>query len=269
MKRKPNKRKEEKMPMSEKEMNDALKALRLSGMRESLEARALQAKRGEMDFMDAFSALVQDELDRRKTRTTQRRFKLSGLKERKTLEEFDWQFNPKLPKKTCFDLATLGFIQKGENALLIGTPGTGKSHIAKAIANGALENSYKVAYREANKLFEQLFEAKQLGEHKKTHRYFTNIDLLVIDDLFLKKKLPQNATDEFQEIIFNRYEMKKSTLITSNRAVDDWGEALGDQAVAVAVTDRLLHYGNLLKFQGPSYRLKEASSRLAKSAKKA
>lgn len=195
----------------------------------------------------------------------ERRFKQSGLQERKTLAEFDWGFNPKVPKKACFELMTLKFIQNSEDAVLIGSPGTGKSHIAKTIAHAATIAGYRVLYREAHILFPELFEASQLGMRSKKTKLYTEADLVVIDDLFLRKKMPEDAADDLQEIIMNRYAQRKSTLITSNRVVEDWGKCLGDNAAASAILDRLLHHGNLLKFEGMSYRLKEASLKLAKN----
>ena len=194
----------------------------------------------------------------------ERRFKQSGLSDRKTLTDFDWGFNPKIPKKACFELMTLKFIQGGEDAVLIGAPGTGKSHMAKTIAHAATVSGYRVLYREAHLLFPELFEATQLGIRQKKSKLFSEADLVVIGDLFLRKKLPEDAADDLQEIIMNRYTARKSTLITSNRIIEDWGKCLGDNAVASAILDRLLHHGNLLKFEGKSYRLKEAAFRLTK-----
>ena len=203
-------------------------------------------------------------MDRRKSRLMERRFKQSGLADRKTMTDFDWGFNPKIPKKSCFELMTCKFIQSGEDAVLIGAPGTGKSHIAKTVAHAATVSGYRVLYREAHLLFPELFEATRLGIRQKKSRVFAEADLVVIDDLFLRKKLPEDAADDLQEIIMNRYTARKSTLITSNRIIEDWGKCLGDNAVASAILDRLLHHGNLLKFEGKSYRLKEAALRLTK-----
>jgi DNA replication protein DnaC len=252
------------MPMSMTEIERSLRALRLSGMRATLETRALQVTQGDVTFIDGFSMLLQDELDRRISRMAERRFKLSGLQEHKALSEFDWGFNPRVPKRSCFELVALGFVQRGEHALLIGSPGTGKSHIAKAVVLAATNAGHRVIYREAHKFFEELFEAEQFGRRKKYLQPFAVADLVVIDDLFLRKRLRPGAADDLQEIIMNRYAAKKSILITSNRVVEDWGICLGDQAVASAILDRLLHHGVMLKFQGKSYRLKEAGLRLAK-----
>jgi len=258
-------REEETMPMSRTEMERALRQLRLSGMGSTLETRALEVNQGEITFIEGFTLLIQDELDRRRTRMIERRFKLSGLKEKKTLSEFDWGFNPKVPKKECFELVALKFLRNGEDALILGSTGTGKSHIAQAVAYAAILEGYKVAYRVAHEFFTDMFEAEQVGTRKKLLKLFREADLLVIDDLFLKKRIPENSSDDLQEIILERYATRKSTIVTSNRMLDDWGTCLGDNAVASAILDRLLHHGRLLKFEGKSYRLKEAAYRLTHS----
>lgn len=121
------------------EIEKQLKVLRLSGMLATLESRALQANQSSASLVDALSWLIQDELDHRSSSLRQRRFKASGLDEMKTLTEFDWGFNPKLPKKEIYELVTAKFTQNGEDALLIGAPGTGKSHIAKTIAHASIQ----------------------------------------------------------------------------------------------------------------------------------
>jgi DNA replication protein DnaC len=256
------------MPMSMAEIDKSLEALRLHGMRATLETRALQATQGECSFLDALSYLMQDEMDYRLSRLIERRFKNSGLDERKTLSDFDWSFNPKLPKKEIFELVTIKFVQTAEDALLIGSPGTGKSHIAKTVAHAAIQACHQVIYREAHIFFEDIFEATQLGKRKKGCKQFFEADLLVIDDLFLRKKVPENAADDLLDIILSRYSKRKSTLITSNRPIEDWGKLLKDNAASSAILDRLLHHGHLLKFEGNSYRLKEAAKRLAMEKKK-
>jgi len=250
------------MTMSTTELERALRGLRLSGMTATLETRALQVAQQQMDFVEAFSALVQDELDRRRSRLLDRRFTLSGLPERKDLKDFDWAYNPKVPRRDILELATLKFIDAREDALLIGAPGVGKSHIAKALAHLAVQRGYKVFYREAHVLIDDIHQARELGELRKYRALLKAADLMVIDDLFLRK-LPPNAGDELADVIMSRYE-KQSTLITSNRSIDDWGKLLGDVVVVAPLLDRLMHHGHLLKFEGKSWRLRESAARLAK-----
>ncbi len=250
------------MPMTMNELEKALRGLRLSGMIPTLQARAMQVGSHEMDFIEAFSWMVQDELDRRRSRLLDRRFAHSGLPERKTLEEIDWSYNPKLPKRSLLELATLAFIDAKKNVLLIGRPGTGKSHAAKALALSAVQRGYKVLYREAHTLLEEIHLARELGELKQYRVRLQSAELLIIDDLFLRR-LPSSAGEELADVLMSRYE-KLSTVVTSNRPVEDWAALLGDVVVVTPLLDRLMHHGHLLKFEGKSWRLKESASRLAK-----
>lgn len=253
------------MSMSIPELERALRSLRLSGMTATLEARALQVAHHEMDFIEAFAGLVQDELDRRRSRLLERRFALSGLAERKDLKDFDWNYNTRVPKREILELATLKFIDAREGALFIGAPGLGKSHIAKALAQLAIQRGYKVLYREAHQLIDDIHEARELGELRKYRQQLASAELLVVDDLFLRK-LPPSAGEELADVIMSRYE-RRSMIFTSNRPVDDWGKLLGDVVVVTPLLDRLMHHAHLLKFEGKSWRLKEAATRVAKRAR--
>lgn len=255
------------MTMTVTELEKALKGLRLSGMTATLQARALQVDSSQMNFLEALSWLVQDELDRRHSRLLTRRYAHSGLTERKHLKNLDWSYNPRLPKRDILELATLKFIDAKEDVLLLGKPGTGKSHVAKALALNAVDRGYKVAYREAHVLLEELHQARQLNTLDKVRTPLIAAQLLVIDDLFLRR-LPAGAGDELADILMSRYE-KATTIVTSNRPIEDWPTLLGDVVVVAPLLDRLMHHGHLLRFDGKSWRLKEASERVAKNTETA
>ena len=206
--------------------------------------------------------MLQDELDRRRSRLTERRFKQSRLDERLSLTDFDWRFNPKLPRQACFELHTLKFIAEGANALILGKPGTGKSHVAKAVAYQATLQGFDVRYVEADTEFAQ-FALCSASEHAALLRAYVEPDLLVLDDLFLARRIPEAAAELLQTVVHQRYKRRRSIVVTSNRVVQDWGKYLGDPTMASTILDRLMHRAAMLEFEGKSYRLKEAAARLA------
>lgn len=252
------------MSMSMIEIERALKQLRLSGVRATLETRLLEAQAGHCSFLETFSAMLQDELDRRRSRLLERRYQLSGLDERASLAEFDWGYNPKIPRRTCFELHTLKFIAEGDNAILIGPPGTGKSHVAKAIAYSAVRSGMRVLYTEADELLGTLAQTSA-PEKRKLTKLALDADLLVLDDLFMARRIAQETADELQSLVHKRYKLRRSSLLTSNRIIDDWDKYLGDSALASTLLDRLMHRSVLAEFKGRSYRLKEAASRRART----
>jgi DNA replication protein DnaC len=248
--------------MNMNEIERALRELRLSGIADTLNTRLMQAQSAQQPFLDTFAAMLQDELDRRRSRLTERRFKHSQLDERLTLTDFDWRFNPKLPRQACFELHTLKFITEGANALIIGKPGTGKSHIAKAVAYQATLQGFDVRYVEADTEFARYGLSSQ-AEQAKILRSYIEPALLVLDDLFLARRISEAGAELLQTIVHQRYKQRRSLVVTSNRVVQDWGKYLGDATMGTTILDRLMHRAAMLEFEGKSYRLKEAAARIA------
>lgn len=247
------------------ELNRALKQLRLGAMAAVLESRLLQAQSQSMAPIDLISCLVSDELSRRGHRLLERRKKQAQFRDpQKTLDNFDFQFNKKLNRSLVFDLATAAFIAKHEDALFLGPPGTGKSHLAQALGLAAIQQGYRVLYRETHTLLDEIAEATIDGSRKQHMELLATVPLLIIDDLGMRK-LPATAAEDLLEIVMRRYE-RASTLITSNRPVEDWGKLLGDSAAVTAMLDRLLHHGHVLKCGPRSWRTKtELPNQEAKS----
>lgn len=240
------------------ELRRSLTTLRLGGMAQSVEARILQAQSEKLAPIDFVSALVNDELTRRSDRFIARRVKQAEFRDaNKTLDAFDFDFNKKMNRRLVFELATGQFVDRREDALFLGPPGTGKSHIAQAIGRSVIQaQGHRVLYREAHHLLEELAEAAVSGERKQLIERFATAPLLIIDDLGMRK-LPATAGEDLLELVMRRYE-KASTLITSNRPVEDWGKLLGDTAAVAALLDRLLHHAHVLKCGPRSWRTKGA-----------
>jgi DNA replication protein DnaC len=237
------------------ELDRALRQLRLSGMADVLEARLHQAQTERQAPLDLVAALVTDELVRRQDRLLARRRTQARFRDpAKTLDTFNFDFNRKLNRALVFDLATARFVAQHEDALFLGPPGTGKSHLAQAIGQAAIQQGWRVLYFEAHALLDQLAEASIDGTRRETMHELATVPLLIIDDLGMRK-LPATAAEDLLELIMRRYE-RVSTLLTSNRPVDDWGKLLGDTAAVTALLDRLLHHAHILKCGPRSWRTK-------------
>ena len=237
------------------ELQRTLKQLRLGGIAAVLETRLHQAQTERMAPIDLISCLVSDELHRRTDRLLDRRRKSAEFRDpQKTLDNFDFNFNKKMNRSLVFDLATADFVARHEDALFLGPPGTGKSHLAQAIGQAAIQQGYRVLYREAHKLNEDMADAALDHTRKQQMELFSTVPLLIIDDLGMRK-LPATAAEDLLEIVMRRYE-RASTILTSNRPIEDWGKLLGDTAAVTAMLDRLLHHGHVLKCGPRSWRTK-------------
>jgi DNA replication protein DnaC len=245
--------------MNLSELQRALRQLRLGAMAAVLETRLHQAQAEPMAPIDFISCLINDELTRRADRLLERRRKQARFRDaNKSLDNFDFTFNPKMNRSLVFQLATCDFIAKRHDALFLGPGGTGKSHLAQAIGQAAILQGHRVLYRETHMLLEELAEAVIEGTRKRFMEMLTTVPLLILDD-FGMRKLPLTAAEDLLEIVMRRYE-RASTLLTSNRPVEDWGKLLGDTASVSSMLDRLLHHGHVLKCGPRSWRTKTALS---------
>jgi DNA replication protein DnaC len=234
-------------------LQTTLRSLRLSGIAAALPSRYAMAKTKEMDYLDFLETLVEDEMAKRRDALLSRRIKMAQFPFLATLDAFDFTFNPETPKRIIQELSSSRFVPQNESALLIGPPGTGKTHIAIALGLLAIENGYTVFYRSAFDLVEEMQEALRTDTRKKYVHSLTRYQLLIVDELGMKK-MPQSAADDLLEVIHRRYG-NGSTLIATNRPLEDWGKILGDTAATSAILDRFLDKVLLLPFKGKSYRL--------------
>ena len=242
--------------MTTEELDRSLRQLRLGGMADALSIRSQQARAESLGPIDFISLLVYDELQRRRDRLIARRIKAAGFRDQRTLDTFDWKFNT-LDRALIFELAAGRFIEQHEDALLLGNAGVGKSHIAQAVGMAAIHAGFRVLYREAHVLFEELLLANTIGERAATIGTYSEIPLLIIDDLGMRK-LPASAAEDLLEIVMRRHE-RASTILTSNRPLDDWPKLFGDTPAVAAFLDRLMHHSHLIEIRGKSYRLHEHS----------
>ncbi len=235
------------------ELTTSMRALRVGGMALALPVRYQEAKANEMDYIDFLQNLVNDELSKRKDNLLSRRIKIARFPEQKMLDDFNWAFNPSINRRTIMELASSRFIHQTENILFIGPPGVGKSHLSIALAMCAIHNGNTVAYRSAFDLVDDMSEAFRNESRKKYVQSLVRQDLLVIDE-FGMKKMPQNAADDILEIIHRRYG-QSSTIIATNRPLEDWGKILGDNAATSAILDRFLDKAQIINIKGKSYRM--------------
>jgi len=237
---------------------ESLKKLRLSGMAQTLDVRLEEAMANRLNHAEFLELAVQDELAIRHERLIARRTKAASFREQKTLEDFDWEFNRTIKKKQIFDLAAGRFVREKRDVLWCGPPGVGKSHLAQATALKLVQAGYTVLYRSIFDLVRDfLHEEAFPGEDKVLSKYLKP-DLLIVDDMGMKQ-LPKKGGEYLFEIIMRRYEVR-STIMTSNRPLEDWGKLVGDVPAATAILDRFLHHAEVIAITGRSYRLRHQSA---------
>jgi DNA replication protein DnaC len=232
-----------------------LKRLRLSGLTSTLEVRLQEAVGNQLNHLEFLELIVNDELAVRDDRAIARRITRAAFRETKTLEDFDFSFNPSINRRQIMDLATGRFIREQVDVLFLGPPGIGKSHLVQAIGHHAAKIGFTVLYRSIFDVIAELIQAENFGDSTKAMKRYLSPDLLIIDDMGIKK-LPKQSGEYLFEIIMRRHETR-STIMTSNRPLEEWGKLIGDVPTATAILDRILHRAEIIQITGKSYRLKD------------
>ncbi len=239
-------------------LKDACRVLRLSGLAASLDLRVQEATSHQLPHAQFLELLLQDELNVRAQRLLERRKKAASFRDLKPLEDFDWSFNPSIKRSQIFDLATGQFIRQHRDVLLLGPPGVGKSFLAQALGHAAIRVGFLVLYCSIFDLVRELQADQSPTEAQRTLTRYLKPDLLCIDD-FGMKHFPPKSAEALLELIVRRHQ-NRSTLLTSNRPIEEWGQLLGDVPAATAILDRFLQQAEIIQITGRSYRLRHASA---------
>jgi DNA replication protein DnaC len=236
-------------------LRDKLKKLHLAGVSQTADMRAEQAVREQLDYTEFLEMLINDEMMNRSRNRRDTLVKRSRIPQYKTIEEFNFSWQPKLNRQEIYSLGTCEFIRKKENVAFIGLPGTGKTHLSIALGLKAIDQGYTVLFTTLSEMMEDLYISRADNSFRQKIKKYIQPDLLIIDEFGLKK-LSQTNVDDLYEVISRRYE-KTSTIVTSNKQFDEWGGILYDPVLATAILDRFVHHCSFILIEGESYRMKE------------
>jgi DNA replication protein DnaC len=241
-------------------LQEYLKQLRLSGLAQSLEVRLAEAAGNRLSHEEFLELILQDELAVRASRQVERRVRAASFRETRNLDEFDFSFNATIKRRQIEELATCHFIRNKRDVLLLGPPGVGKSFLAQAIGHQAIKSGMLVLYRSIFDLARDFLgdEETSAKEQDKMLARYLKPELLVIDDMGMKQ-LPRRSGECLLEIIMRRHE-NRSTMMTSNRPLEDWAKLIGDVPAATAILDRFLQHATIISITGKSYRLRHGGS---------
>jgi len=238
------------------QIKDDLGYLQLDRAAEVFAVLAEQARSDEMSHIEFLARLVGEQADDTRNRRLSARLRFARFPFRKTIDEFDFEFQPTVDRKLVDDLATLRFMTTGRPILFLGQPGCGKTHLAVAIATLAVEAGYRGYFTNAEEMVANIAQASREGNLTSKLKTYTAPSVLVIDDVGLLP-MERGAASAFYQVVNQRYEKQHSTIVTTNRGLPDWGEIFGDAVVASAILDRLMHNAVVFNIKGPSWRLRE------------